>query len=538
MESILVLEDDEDLREIVSAVLEEQDYSVTSTSSASQALEMAAKHSFHLILSDVRMAGSLDGVAVIERVKALQPHIRSIVMTGYADLDVPIRAARIRADDYLHKPFELHSLLAAVGALLSKERPFRGLFSRLSEAANKAKRWIFDSRLSKLNDVRELCIKRFYLLIRSGRRTVKQVYPSFCRLERLELEYLKANQPQRWDQLAEDYLKLEELLLTNEVPDDTSPTLSLSSFRQLFEKIQQGRLESCHLQQAILLLHDPEARKRDLESYCTYHWLWSAPRQEQDAFVGLRVGTHVLERRRSSDNLRVRLYDACVPGHKEHGDVVLCLPVDQESALYLHQEIETGRCYLLDKLQAHYFLLYPGEALSLARRIPPQGFDPCAAWSVLRPVFQQVYLQHQQGRCCGAFGLGDVEMVANHPPRLLRFDGQAFRKQANDLQSGRLVGPGNAAPEAAGQVSPTPLSDQFVLGRMLFDAILGHSSSEFPTIYFQALGSQDVEPVWRAQAPKLGVLADCIYRLCQAEPDRRFSDLRQAALALDRATGR
>lgn len=539
MESILVLEDDDDLRDIVASVLEENDYQVGQAASAAEALELAGKQPYHLILSDVRMAGSLDGVAVIEKVKDLQPHIRSIVMTGYADLDVPIRAARVRADDYLRKPFELDELLTVVRAALDKQTPFRSLFERLSEAssdvANRARRWIFDSYLTRLNEIRELCIRRLYLLIRSGRRQASEVYPNFCWFERIELEYLKANSPVAWEKLARQYLQLEDWLLTCDQEEPPSPTVPLPLFQQLYDKIQAGRIESSHLGQAILLLHDPEARKRDVESYSTYHWLWSEPLQERDVFEGLKLGEYVLERRRSSHNQNARLYDAVVEGQKSQGDVVLCLPANQESAGFVKQELESGRCRLLKEARAHLFLLYPGDTLSLAHRIPPQGYPPAQAWALLRPVFQQVYLQHQQGVCSGSFDLKDIEWVAGQPARLVQFDPEAFRVQARDIQAGRLVGGLHTAPEAASQSDPTPLSDQFVLGQILFRVAMGQAAREFPATYFHSLESEGVKTVWNKMAPRLGPLGPIIHRLCQREPERRYKDLRQAAQALDEA---
>lgn len=539
MESILLLEDDHDLREIIAEVLEEHSYIVGVAGTPDEALELARKRPYHLILSDVRMAGKLDGVAVIEKVKALHPHIRSIVMTGYADLEVPIRAARIRADDYLRKPFEMDALMTAIRALLEKERPFRGLFARLvevgSDVANKARRLIFDAHLTRLNEVRELCIRRFYMLIRSGRRRPSELYPAFCRLEKIELEYLKASTQKAWELLGVEYLKLEESLLFNDDEPGESKTITPAMFLQLCEKIQKGLLESCHLQEAVMLLHDPEARRRDVEAYSTYHWLWSEPLPERDVFEGLRLGDYVLERRRSSHNPEARLYDAGMPGQKSQGDVILCLPVSEESTRFVKQELKTGRCNLLKEARAHIFLIYRGESLSLARHIPAQGFTPAQAWALVRPIFQQVYLQHQQGRSCGSFGMKDIEMLGNGPPRLVRFDVETFRRQASDIKAGRMTGLSNTAPEAAHQYEPTPLSDQFVLGQVLFRATLGQASREFPDVYFHALDSEGVRAVWSRMVPRLGPLAPLIYRLCQREPAQRFKDLREAALTIDEA---
>ena len=191
--------------------------------SGRKALAVSGARPFHLILSDVRMAGELDGVDTIAAIKKRQPQLRSIVMTGYADLDVPIKAARIQADDYLRKPFKLTVLLQTLRSVLEREMPFRGLFSRLG---SKAARWLYDAHLEKLNDIRRLCLQRLFLLMRSGRRSAEEVYPLFCALETLELEYLRQDQPQQWKVLTQRYQVLEEACLSEGFQHAPSTTLT------------------------------------------------------------------------------------------------------------------------------------------------------------------------------------------------------------------------------------------------------------------------------------------------------------------------
>ena len=538
MQSILVLEDDEDLRDIVLTLLREADYRAEGASCPEEALQLARDQSFYLILSDVRMAGAMDGVAVIEEVKKLQPGIRSVVMTGYADRDAPVRAARIRADEYLRKPFEMDVLLGTVERLLTETRPFRGLFSRLLEAsagaAQKAQRWIFDGRLGRLNQVRAGCLQRFYLVMRSGQRSDREVYPFFCQLEKLELSYLGASQPQAWTELTAAYEHLEEALLSGQSPVvEASPTLTFPLLVQLYEKIHRGRLELGHLQQAVLLLHDEQARRSSLEAYCSYHWLWSAEGQGSDSFEGKVMAGYRLERRRLGACSRGRLYDARPENGVEAGDLVLCLPADEESKQAAGQEVRSGQCQLLLEEHGHYFLLYPGESRSLARRIPPDGLPPAQAWELLRPVFQQVYRQHQQGRCCGHFGQGEVELLPQQPPRILRFDTRAFARLAAEIESGHLLATPRAAPEVVSQSEPTPRSDQFCLGILLFQALLGRGVHDFPNSYLLSIGSPGVDALWQDMVPRLGCLAPAVYRLLQSDPARRFSDLRAAASTCD-----
>ena len=94
MECILLLEDDLDLRELVAELLMAEGYEVVGVENAQEAVAVAARGDFHLLLTDVRLAGEADGVAALEAIKGRAQQLRSIVMTGYADMDVPVRAAR------------------------------------------------------------------------------------------------------------------------------------------------------------------------------------------------------------------------------------------------------------------------------------------------------------------------------------------------------------------------------------------------------------------------------------------------------------
>ena len=67
---------------------------------------MAAGLHFDLVITDVRMSG-VDGVDGFVLPKEKLPELRCIVMTGYADDEVPVRAIKIEVDDYLYKPFQV-----------------------------------------------------------------------------------------------------------------------------------------------------------------------------------------------------------------------------------------------------------------------------------------------------------------------------------------------------------------------------------------------------------------------------------------------
>ncbi|MBI3927703.1 MAG: response regulator [Armatimonadetes bacterium] len=113
---ILVVEDDPELREELTEALRDEGYAVVATARGDEAVEAATAESFDLLITDVRMPG-IDGLEALERVRASQPDVRSLVITGYASEEDWLRAARLGASEYLRKPFPLEDLLDSVRRL-------------------------------------------------------------------------------------------------------------------------------------------------------------------------------------------------------------------------------------------------------------------------------------------------------------------------------------------------------------------------------------------------------------------------------------
>lgn len=110
---ILVLEDDPEMLEVITDVLEDEDYLVDGCGSAEQALTLAAGHEYELMIADIRMKG-MDGLGALTRVQTMQPDLGSMVITGYADDAQGQRAHRLGLEAVLEKPFELDVLLETV----------------------------------------------------------------------------------------------------------------------------------------------------------------------------------------------------------------------------------------------------------------------------------------------------------------------------------------------------------------------------------------------------------------------------------------
>jgi putative nucleotidyltransferase with HDIG domain len=121
-ERILVVDDEDAIREIVCSMLAAANYKTRQASSGLKALALLdAGEEFELMLSDLMMA-DLDGIGLLERTKEGYPDMPVVMVTAVHDISVALAAIRNGAYDYLLKPFEREQLLATVRRALENRR--------------------------------------------------------------------------------------------------------------------------------------------------------------------------------------------------------------------------------------------------------------------------------------------------------------------------------------------------------------------------------------------------------------------------------
>ncbi|MEY3211965.1 MAG: hypothetical protein RIT28_2446, partial [Pseudomonadota bacterium] len=114
---LLIVEDNDDLRELVGDVLTLAGYEVHRAQDSAQALKLLTEHSFHLLITDVVMPG-LNGVELVRAATADNPALKTITMSGYAWSEL-VQARRLPPDaHFLRKPFQNAELLRVVGEVL------------------------------------------------------------------------------------------------------------------------------------------------------------------------------------------------------------------------------------------------------------------------------------------------------------------------------------------------------------------------------------------------------------------------------------
>ena len=115
---VLVVDDEESIRELLSKTLALADYDVETASDASVALERMRQGMFDLLVADLKMPG-IDGLTLIRQARSLQSGLPVIIITGYSSESSAIEAVNLGVNGYLTKPFRVPQVLAAAACALA-----------------------------------------------------------------------------------------------------------------------------------------------------------------------------------------------------------------------------------------------------------------------------------------------------------------------------------------------------------------------------------------------------------------------------------
>lgn len=118
---ILIVDDDESVRDVISVLLQEEGYQCVIASGAEMALDLAASEDVPLVISDMKMPGR-DGLWLLEHLRERLPDTSVIMLTGYGDTEAAVDCLRRGAVDYLLKPPKLTDLIRAIERALAKRR--------------------------------------------------------------------------------------------------------------------------------------------------------------------------------------------------------------------------------------------------------------------------------------------------------------------------------------------------------------------------------------------------------------------------------
>ncbi len=120
---ILIVDDEQDIRELVAGVLEDEGYSTRTAPGSDGALAALAERRPSLVLLDVWLQGSkLDGLQLLEEIKRRDPTLPVLMISGHGNLDTAVAAIKQGAMDFIEKPFEAGHLVHLVHRATETER--------------------------------------------------------------------------------------------------------------------------------------------------------------------------------------------------------------------------------------------------------------------------------------------------------------------------------------------------------------------------------------------------------------------------------
>ncbi len=135
--TILVVDDEDDVRESVREVLSDEGYRVVDTADGARVLEMIKDEKPELVLLDIWMP-QVDGIGLLKEIKSQEPDINVVMVSGHGNIHTAVTATKYGAFDFIEKPVSLDGLLTTVQRALG-ELPRTSAAISASKGARKAK---------------------------------------------------------------------------------------------------------------------------------------------------------------------------------------------------------------------------------------------------------------------------------------------------------------------------------------------------------------------------------------------------------------
>jgi two-component system response regulator HydG len=117
--SILVVDDDLAMREMLTSLFSDHGYSVREAASVDEALELVREEDFDVILSDIKMPGR-SGIEMVGELRSIRPETPVVLMTAFGSIDSAVESMRAGAFDYITKPFEPEAVLLTLERSLER----------------------------------------------------------------------------------------------------------------------------------------------------------------------------------------------------------------------------------------------------------------------------------------------------------------------------------------------------------------------------------------------------------------------------------
>jgi DNA-binding response OmpR family regulator len=122
--SILIVDDEQNLRRSLGLILQRAGYTITTAANAAEALHLLRAGAYDLTFLDIKLPDQ-NGIQLLPQIKDLYPEMPIFILTAHASLDTAIDAVRLGAKDYMLKPVDPENILSRVENILREEKPKR-----------------------------------------------------------------------------------------------------------------------------------------------------------------------------------------------------------------------------------------------------------------------------------------------------------------------------------------------------------------------------------------------------------------------------
>jgi two-component system nitrogen regulation response regulator NtrX len=117
--SVLIVDDEEGIRETLSGIFQDEGYNVITAGSGEEALKILKEQNPDLVLLDVWLSG-IDGVETLQEIKKTNPELPVVIISGHGNIELAVKATRVGAYDFLEKPLSLERVLLVARRALEK----------------------------------------------------------------------------------------------------------------------------------------------------------------------------------------------------------------------------------------------------------------------------------------------------------------------------------------------------------------------------------------------------------------------------------
>ena len=132
--SILVVDDDENIRMVLRQSLEKEGYHVSTANSSEEALNTLQRSFFHVVITDIMM-GEMNGVELLLQIKEMNSLMQIYVMTSHGTLPHVIQCMQGGAYDFFEKPLKIEDIIISLGEAARRATRWSSLYSSHSLSA-------------------------------------------------------------------------------------------------------------------------------------------------------------------------------------------------------------------------------------------------------------------------------------------------------------------------------------------------------------------------------------------------------------------